>query len=81
MDTADKYTSLFFLDVFIYIFAFCLAQHLGNPLLLAIYVVCSIVLFLIFSAFIKNKDLPFSVFFGYLVDSKNGFLGLLPFLF
>lgn len=62
MDTADKYTSLFFLDVFIYIFAFCLAQHLGNPLLLAVYVVCSIVLFLIFSAFIKNKDLPFSVF-------------------
>lgn len=81
MDTEDKYTSLFFLDVFIYIFAFCLAQHLGNPLLLAIYVVCSIVLFLIFSAFIKNKDLPFSVFLVILLIVKMGFLVYCHFYF
>lgn len=74
MDNADKYTSLVFLDIFIYIFAFCLAQHLGNPLLLTVYIACSIVLYLIFSVFIKNKDLPFSIFLVILLIIKMGFL-------
>lgn len=81
MDTADKYTSLVFADIVIYIFAFCLAQHLANSVLLAVYIVLSIVLYLIFLAFIKDKELPFSIFLVILMIIKMGFLVYCHFYF